>query len=63
MSDYSAAIGARIGFSGAFECKDKDGNVLEVIHLSGSMPLESLGLTTDQATELLEQSNGTDHRQ
>ena len=60
-----ANIGAKLTISGSFECLDKDGNVLKVIHGSGTFPLEELGLTVEQAQELIakEQGNGLDNRQ
>ena len=49
--------------------KDKDGKVLSVIELSGSIPLSELGLSIDQAATLIasqpqpETTNGPDHRE
>lgn len=64
---FEAGLGARLGISGTLECKDKDGKVLSVIELTGSIPLSDLGLTIDQAQDLIdsqpEKPNGTDHRQ
>ena len=64
---YEAAVGARLGISGTLECKDKDGNILSVIELSGSIPLSELGLSVEQAEALnatqLETFNGPDHRE
>lgn len=48
---------AKLVISGSFECKDKDGNVLKVIHLNGSLPLND-----EQTLEILENENGMDDR-
>lgn len=48
-------LSAKLVISGAFECKDKDGNVLKVIHLGGSIPL-----TDEQAKDILESEHGMD---
>lgn len=60
---FSAGVGARIGISGVLECKDKDGNVLQLIEMNGSIPLSDLGLSVEQAQELITQqeaSRGSD---
>lgn len=58
-------ITAKLVLTGTFECLDKDGNVLKVIEGRGAFPLESLGLTVEQAQEIIskEQGNGLDNRQ
>lgn len=66
---FETGLGARLGISGTLECKDKDGKVLSVIELSGSIPLSELGLSIDQAETLIasqpqpETTNGPDHRE
>ncbi len=58
-------MGGRIGLSGAFECRDKDGNVVKTITFSGSIPLSQLDLTEEQAQQLVNQQeagNGSDDR-
>lgn len=57
-------ITAKLVLTGTFECLDKDGNVLKVIEGRGTFPLESLGLTVEQAQEIIakEQGNGLDNR-
>lgn len=58
-------VTARLVLTGNFECLDKDGNVLKVIEGRGAFPLESLGLSVEQAQEIIakEQGNGLDNRQ
>lgn len=58
------SIGAKLVITGSFECIDKDGNVLKTIHGTGSFPLENLGLTVEQAHEIIakEKGNGLDNR-
>jgi hypothetical protein len=61
----TAAIGARLNVSGTLEWRDAQGNVLRTTHLSGQVPLESLGLTVDQAQTLIKQQEQSNdhHRQ
>lgn len=59
----SQPVGAKLGIRGAFECKDAAGNVLKVIEFTGAIPLEQLGMSVDDAKQLIEDNHGTDHRQ
>lgn len=61
--NISEPVGAKLGISGAFECKDAAGNVLKVIEFKGAIPLEELGMSVEDAKQLIEEANGTDHRQ
>ncbi len=54
MSDQ-AQIGGRLGMSGAFECRDKDGNVIKTITFTGSIPLSQLDMSEEQAQALVDQ--------
>lgn len=54
-------VGARIGIAGTFEFKDKDGNVLKTMEISGSVPLESTGMSVEQAQEFINQQKEADH--
>ena len=56
-------IGARLGISGVLECKDATGAVIKTIEIKGSLPLSDLGITEQQARQLIEETHGTDHRQ
>lgn len=61
-----AQIGAKLGIGGTLEFRDKDGNILKTVQMSGSVPLSDIGISAEQAQELIEQqeqSHGTDHRQ
>jgi len=56
---------ARIGISGTFEFKDKDGNVLKTMSVSGSVPLARTGMTVEEAQQFVtnqkEIQHGPDH--
>jgi hypothetical protein len=63
---HQMSMGARLGIKGAFECRDAEGNILNVIEFDGSIPLENVGLTVDEAQSLIESQevqNGSDHRE
>lgn len=49
---------AKLNIAGTLEWRDKDGNVLGTTELRGAFPLDQLGLTQEQAQELVEQANG-----
>lgn len=51
---FSTAVGGRLGIAGTFECRDAAGNLLKTIELRGAIPLEDLGLTVDEARQLVE---------
>ena len=53
--NFNTGVKGRIGISGSFECKDKDGRVLKTIEVKGSVPLDQLGLTPEEAQELITQ--------
>lgn len=48
--EQKAELKATVEMRGAFECRDKDGNVVKVIEFKGSVPL----------VQLKEPENGTD---
>ena len=61
---YQTGIGAKLGISGEFQCKDADGNVLKTIAFTGAIPLERIGISAEQAQQLIEEvKNGSDDRQ
>lgn len=63
MTLNTSGLGARLVISGSFECLDKDGNVLKVIDGRGEFPLSELGLSVEQAEQLIkEQGHGLDDR-
>lgn len=56
-----AQMGAKLGLSGVLEYRDKDGNLLKTVEISGAIPLSELGMSVDQARDLIqqqEQGNG-----
>ena len=53
---------AKLQIAGTLEWRDKDGNILSTTKLSGSIPLSQLGLTDDQAAQLVKESSNDDHR-
>ena len=61
MTTNTAAVGARLGIAGKFEFKDKDGNVLKTMEVTGAVPLESTGMSVEQAQELINQQKGISH--
>ena len=58
---YSAEVTARLGISGVFECKNAQGEVIKTITMTGSIPLSDLGMSEDDAKQLIEKGteNGT----
>lgn len=55
------SMGARLGLAFTLECRDKDGNILKTIDCKGSIPLDQLGMSVEQAEALIEEvGNGTD---
>ena len=58
--NLSNPVGGRIGIAGTFEFKDKDGNVLKTMQLTGSVPLADTGMSVEQAQEFINQQ-GADH--
>ena len=62
MSGYQGGIKGKLLISGAFQFKDKDGNVLsEMKIINGEIPLDRF--TTEQQAQLLKDyGHGSDHR-
>jgi hypothetical protein len=46
---------ARLGVRGMLECRNAAGEVVKTIALSGEIPLSKLGLTEEQAREIVQQ--------
>lgn len=40
--------------SGTLEYRDKDGNVLKRVPISGSIPLERLGMSVEEAQQIID---------
>jgi len=62
---FTAGVGAKLGISGVFEFRDKDGNILKTMEVIGSIPLEKLDMNVEQARQLINESgqeNGSDNR-
>lgn len=59
-------IGARLGVRGTLEYRNARGEVIKTVEVRGDIPLAKLGLTEDQARELVQQqenqTHGTDDR-
>lgn len=47
---------AKLQIAGTLEWRDKDGNILSTTQLRGAIPLDQLGLTEQQAAELVKES-------
>lgn len=54
---FKTGMGARLGFSGTLIFKNKQGEVIKTTPFSGAIPLERLGLTQEQAQQLVEQQD------
>lgn len=59
MSNQQASLSGHVRISGAFECRDKDGNVIKTIPFTGSVPLKDL---PPEAAQQLESHDGLDNR-
>lgn len=57
---FATGVGGRLGIAGTFECRDAAGNLLKTIELRGAIPLEDLGLTVDEARQLVESQEKPD---
>ena len=57
---FQTDLGARFGLSGAFECRDADGNILKTIAFTGTIPLARLDMTVEQAQQLVSQQEADD---
>ena len=52
--NFQTGMAARLGISGVLEYKDKDGNVIGTTEIRGSLPLADIGMSVDEARELIE---------
>jgi len=55
-------IGARVGLSGTFECRDASGAIVKTIELSGSIPLDELPIGDADRQALQQQLTPTPER-
>ena len=56
-----AGMKVKLGLAFTLECRDKDGNILKTIDCKTAVPLDVLGLSVDEAKELItEATNGAD---
>ena len=53
---HTGPMTARLQIAGTLEWRDKDGNILSTTQLRGSIPLSQLGLTQEQAEQLVKES-------
>ncbi len=53
--NFKASMGARMGIKGTLECRNAAGEVIKTIEMNGEIPLSRLGLTVEQAKQLVEQ--------
>lgn len=61
--NQQATLGAQLHVAGNLEFRDKDGNLLKTVGISGTFPLSDLGMTVEQAQQLIqENSDGTHDR-
>ena len=55
MSFKPNSVGARLAIRGTLECRNARGEVIKTIEVNGAIPLAKLGLTEEQARELVQQ--------
>lgn len=64
---FKTGMGGKLGISGTLEFRNKAGEVIKTIELNGQIPLSQLGMTPEQAQQLIQQhqedQHGPDHRQ
>jgi hypothetical protein len=48
---FHAGVGGRIGIQGSFQCRDKDGKIVKVIHAKGSVPFSRVEDMTQKPQE------------
>lgn len=46
-----AGMGGKIGIKASFQCRDKDGNIVKVIHAEGSVPFSRVEDLTQSPQE------------
>jgi hypothetical protein len=56
---YEAKMTAKLGMRGTIECRNARGEVVKTIEFSGSLPIDQVGITEQEARKLVEQSNGS----
>lgn len=61
MTNNTASVGAKLGISLTLEFKDKDGNVIKRMPMSGSVPLEETGMSVEQAQSFINEQQGASH--
>lgn len=54
---YEAKMTAKLGMRGTIECRDARGEVVKTIEFAGSIPLERIGITEQEARKLVEHGN------
>ncbi len=59
---YKAELLGRLHIKGTFECRDKDGNLLKTIELSGEAPLTDASQVAAAQQLIQEANSGTDNR-
>lgn len=66
LMNFKTGMSARLGIKGTFECKNAAGEVIKTIDFNGSIPLERLGLSVEEAQTLVDNqskgNHGPDHR-
>ncbi len=62
---YATGVEAKLQMSGVITYRDSLGVVIKEVPFSGAIPLSQLGMTVEQAQELIQQQeapHGPDHR-
>lgn len=59
--NFQTGMGAKLGIRGTLECRNAAGEVIKTIEMNGAFPLEDLGLSVEEAQQLIDQQKGADH--
>lgn len=54
-TNNKVTTGAKLGITGTMEYRDKDGNILKTVQVSGNIPLDKLGMSVEEAQQLITQ--------
>lgn len=61
LMQYQGRLQARLGIKGTFECKNAAGEVIKTIEMNGSIPLERLGMSVEEAQTLVDNQSKDTH--
>lgn len=58
--NFDSTMGAKLGVSGVLEYRDAAGTLLKTVEIKGAIPLSSLGMSVDEARDLIKQQENAD---